>query len=112
MKKEIVFVDGEQQKALLQKLSKQGLPVERMNAMIFQGASIEGQTQDAAYIIQLDTIDINEKDFDQKKKSIREIVEKEAFMAAQRGWFIASLARSAKIELYNQHGTLESLELQ
>ncbi len=112
LEKEIVFVDGEQQKALLQKLSKQGLPVERMNAMIFQGASIEGQTQDAAYIIQLDTIDMNEKDFDQKKKSIREIVEKEAFMAAQRGWFIASLARSAKIELYNQHGTLESLELQ
>ncbi len=111
-KKEVVIIDNDQKKTTLQKLSQQGFPVERMNAMIFQGASIEGQTVDFAYIIELETIDMNEKDFALKRRSIQEIIEKESFMQAQRGWFIASLARSAKIEVYNQHGTLESLELQ
>ena len=111
-KKEIALTDNDQKKSTLQKLSQQGFAVERMNAMIFQGAAIEGQTVDFAYIIELEMIDMNEKDFAQKRRSIQEIVEKDAFMQAQRGWFIASLARSAKIEVYNQHGTLESLELQ
>ena len=111
-KKEVVVKDNDQKKGTLQKISQQGFPVERMNTMIFQGAAIEGQTADFAYIIELETIDMDEKDFAQKRRSIQEIVEKDAFMQAQRGWFIASLARSAKIEVYNQHGTLESLELQ
>jgi len=111
-REEVVVSPVEHKQAAFKKFSKQGIPVERVASLIFPGAAIEGISQDQAYSVRLETLNFNEQDFMQKQKEIEELLAREAFMLAQQRWFIASLARSAKIELPTTQGQTEILELQ
>lgn len=98
-------------KELVNKLISKQLPVGRMAQMTRSGQFIYDLAQDQGFLVRLDSADINQDILKEKTADIRKKLEVEALRQAQY-WLVASLGRSAKIEMNNTTGQTELIEFE
>ncbi len=108
--KEKVTLSSSSSEAVAKKLSVHGIPLARLQGLVIPGSISHGVSETHAYIITLDQLLLQEDDFQKKSAELEKQQEIDAFLQAQRSWFIASLTRSAKIKILNPNGQTEVIE--
>lgn len=96
---------------LIQELSKKEVPIKRMIQMTDPNSSIFDFGSEQGFVIKLNNININDALLKEKTPELRQSLESEALSQAQY-WFVASLARSVKIEMNNPTGQTELIDFE
>lgn len=104
------LLHGSERDATLKKIEREGVAPASLLAMNTKGAFEDGVTDIAVYSLELKDIGMNNSEYESKRNALREDLQRETVAQAQRAWLIASLARSAKINIYNPDGTQNSFE--